>query len=134
MRQIRILFDIKNSLRPLVLHVYIHFRVFTMHIHALLCFILTTMCEAGGNKYSYYSQYFFRQNDYDPPLKMSMSKCPWLHWSPSQAVYLESHVLPTLAAPVPLLVWHLNQAKVHGSPEGGNRANQILTAPVSLLN
>lgn len=67
MRQIRISFDIKNSLRPLVLHIYIHFRVFTLHVHALLYFILRTMCEAGGNRRSYYSQYFFRQNDDDPP-------------------------------------------------------------------
>lgn len=70
------------------------------------------------------------------PLKMSMSclrfqksKCPWLHWSSAQSVYFESHVLPTLAAPGPLLVWHLNQVEVKGSPEGGQQSNSDTHCP-----
>lgn len=56
----------------------------------------------------------------------------WLYWSSFQSVNFEYHVLPTLAAPVPLLIQPLNQATsvlVKGSLEGGQQSNSDTHCP-----
>lgn len=150
-------FSYRNKLFPLVtldketnqdfiwylnnlLHIYIHFRVFALHIHALLYFILRTMCEAGRNKCSYYSQYFFRRNNYEPPqnvndlFRVPEEQVPMavLVFSPVCLFWIPCS--PHSSRPQDLYLCGIStKSRSKGARKAGNRATQILTALVSLL-